>query len=52
MAHGTNVYDTPDFDAADVEQAAVEYLADYYADLGLLWNPWEENMETIAEGGG
>ena len=52
MAHGTNAYDASDFDAADVEQAAVEYLADLYASQGLLWNPWEESMETIAGGGG
>ena len=52
MAHGTNVYDNPDFDAADIEQAAVEYLADYYADLGFVWNPWAQTTDTIAGGGG
>ena len=52
MAHGTNVYDAPDFDAADVEQAAVEYLADLYADLGLHSKPWEESMETNAGAAG
>lgn len=52
MAHGTNIYDDPDFDPSDIEQAAVEYLADYYAQQGLLWNPWAQTMDAIAEGGG
>lgn len=48
IAHGT-VF--PEFDVSreDVEQAAVEYVADLYADMGLLWNPWAEQMERLTE---
>ena len=38
LAHGTNVYDFDDITQEDVEQAAVEYMADYYAPD---WNPWK-----------
>ena len=36
--HGRPLYDT-DVTAEDVEQACVEYLADYYAPD---WNPWRK----------
>ena len=32
---------------AEVCQACVEYLADYYVDEGLVWNPWEEDMQKL-----
>ena len=35
-AHGRPLYDTP-ITAAEIAQACVEYLADYYAPD---WNPW------------
>lgn len=48
VAHGTRL---PEYEAepAEVCQACVEYLADFYADLGLLWNPWEEHMQRLVE---
>ena len=24
----------------DVQQAIVEYMADFYAEQGTVWNPW------------
>ena len=39
LVHGFNIHDYPDMTPADVEQAIVEYLADYYAPD---WDPWEE----------
>lgn len=41
VAHGTAMPDYPDYvDAAYIEQACVEYLADLYAEDGIIWNPW------------
>lgn len=37
LAHGTNLFDCEDFTQEDMEQAIVEYMADYYAPA---WNPW------------
>lgn len=37
-AHGTNLYDF-DLQKEEVEQAIIEYMADYYAQD---WNPWEK----------
>lgn len=37
MAHGMNLNDWQDVTQEDIEQAVVEYLADYYAPD---WNPW------------
>ncbi|MDD3346865.1 HNH endonuclease [Oscillibacter sp.] len=48
VAHGTQMPGYP-MEPADVCQACVEYLADYYADEGKLWNPWEEAMEVLVE---
>lgn len=48
MAHSTNVCNGPDFEPSDVQQATAEYPADYYANLGFIWNLWEETMGTIA----
>jgi len=44
QAHGINAYDEPDFDPSFIEQAMIEYLADYYADSGD-WNPWRKDSE-------
>jgi len=38
LVHGFNPQDYPDMRPADVEQAIVEYLADYYAPS---WFPWD-----------
>ena len=41
VAHGTRLPEYPDYmDTAELCQACVEYLADLYADEGILWNPW------------
>lgn len=47
--HGTRFPDMPDWmTKEEMQQALVEYLADYYAEVhGLLWNPWEEKLESI-----
>ena len=37
QAHGVNMYDSPEFTESFIEQAVIEYLADYYAPD---WNPW------------
>ena len=49
VAHGTRMPEYPDYmDTAELCQACVEYLAELYAEEGLLWNPWEEEMQRIA----
>ena len=49
LAHGMNLNGW-DATQADVEQAIVEYLADYYAPD---WNPWAKGREPWeARGGG
>ncbi len=48
VAHGTALPEYP-MNAADVCQACVEYLADYYASEGKLWNPWTAEMEKLVE---
>lgn len=41
LAHGMNLRNVVDMDQETIEQAIVEYLADYYASLtGEPWNPW------------
>jgi len=39
LAHGTNLYDAPDFAPDDIELAVVEYLSDFYAEQGQVWDP-------------
>lgn len=41
LAHGMNLNGW-DATQEDVEQAIVEYLADLYAEEGVVWNPWGE----------
>lgn len=44
VAHGTAMPEYPDYmDTAELNQACVEYLADLYADEGILWNPWSKD---------
>ena len=45
LAHGTNLRDWVDVDQETIQQAIIEYLADYYAGEGYLWNPWAEDPE-------
>lgn len=49
IAHGTRLPECGDIQPAEVCQACVEYLADYYAQEGLLWNPWARQMERLVE---
>lgn len=42
VAHGTRLPEYGMMQPAEVCQACVEYVADYYTDMGLIWNPWEE----------
>lgn len=44
LAHGTNLFDTNELTAEDMNQAIIEYMADYYAPE---WNPYRKE-----EGGG
>lgn len=46
-AHGSIMPGYEDVQPADVAQACVEYLADLYAEEGLLWNPWEEQQQNL-----
>ena len=45
-AHGTVLPGYEDIQPADVCQACVEYLADLYAEEGLLWNPWRRRWNA------
>lgn len=47
VVHGTALPEYGDVQPADIAQACVEYLADYYADEGYLWNPWEAEQQRI-----
>lgn len=47
VAHGTRMPGYEDIQAADLVQACVEYLADYYTEQGFLWNPWEAEMQRL-----
>lgn len=47
VAHGTRLPEYGNMEPAEVCQACVEYLADYYVDEGLVWNPWEEDMQKL-----
>lgn len=50
VAHGTRMPEYPKWiSPEDIQQACVEYLSDYYANLGLCWNPWEKHMARIAD---
>ena len=44
LAHGTNLRDWQDVTQESIQQAIIEYLADYYAGEGYLWNPWAEDL--------
>lgn len=46
-AHGTVLPGYEDIQPADVAQACVEYLADLYAEEGVLWNPWAAEQERL-----
>ena len=46
-AHGTTLPGYEDLQPADICQACVEYLADLYAEEGLLWNPWAQHQESL-----
>ena len=49
VIHGTRFPDMPDWmDQAELNQAAVEYVADHYA--GSWW-PWAKNYMEMREGG-
>ena len=50
VAHGTRMPEYGDMDADQMTQACIEYLADRYAEDGLLWNPWAERLERILGG--
>ena len=49
LAHGTKlrdyVFSAIDVSQEDVQQAIIEYLADYYAGEGYLWSPWAADPE-------
>lgn len=45
LAHGTKLRDFVDVDQETIEHAIIEYLADYYAGEGYLWNPWAADMD-------
>ena len=45
--HGTRFPEYEAVTSADLAQACVEYLADHYAEEGLLWNPWQAELERL-----
>ena len=45
VAHGTRLPDMDFMQPAEVNQACVEYVADYYTDMGYIWNPWEKEQQ-------
>ena len=41
IAHGTSFPELAEcVDAQWMEEACVEYISEYYAEEGLIWNPW------------
>lgn len=52
MVHGidlrgwTNCKEDREMYQEDAKQCIIEYLADYYAGEGYLWNPWAEDPEA------
>lgn len=46
-AHGTVLPGYEGLQPADIAQSCVEYLADLYAEEGLLWNPWEQQLQSL-----
>lgn len=48
IAHGTR-FPELDMTERDMEQEIDEYMADLYACMGLLWNPWAKRLDRIAE---
>lgn len=50
VAHGTRMPEYADWmGPEELQQACVEYVADYYASLGFFANPWSDKLLTIAE---
>lgn len=47
LAHGNNLTDW-DVTKDDIEQAIVEYLSDFYADVGEVWNPYRRGISPLA----
>lgn len=51
LAHGIDLRDlgpgrpSPE----DIQQLCIEYLADYYAGEGLLWNPWTLTAVSLVD---
>lgn len=43
QAHGIDLYDSI-ITQDDIEQAIVEYLADYYTSDTTVWNPWGDKL--------
>lgn len=45
VVHGTVLPEYGHMQPAEVAQACVEYLADFYTDQGFIWNPWEKEQQ-------
>lgn len=50
VAHGTRLPEYRGIESGHIVQACIEYLADYYAENGLLWNPWKSELDHIGGG--
>lgn len=57
LAHGLDLRGLADVERdRPVDQAIVEYMADLYAENGIVWNPWDKNpinlfrYETVIRG--
>ena len=47
VAHGVRMPEYGGMEPAEICQACVEYVADYYADMGEVWNPWEKEQQKL-----
>lgn len=48
QVHGTRMPEYGYMEPAELAQGCVEYIADYYADMGILWNPWDNEQHRVA----
>ena len=48
LAHGMDLRGLADVERdRQIDQAIVEYLADHYAEQGIIWNPWAYTEERL-----
>lgn len=45
VVHGTMMPGYEEMGPAELAQCCVEYVADYYTDMGYIWDPWNKTMQ-------